>query len=232
VKVMPLAPAPLEKPVVSVNGTDFALPFDVAEGQFAELEDGSWTLYALDGTPMRRVKVEGSAPSVVAGENTVAFSSQNPSARAEVTVTGLSDVPFPALKAEWTDETRRMLAYEAAWPELWAPSRGMGELPPVRVRPGERARFGVEIVGPVDKPVLTLGGERRDFPVVLAAGEALRMDDGRNWRVVVMKAHTVRETGRFDSELPSFDGEVPVALSSADSASAAVQIRIIKNYQK
>jgi hypothetical protein len=230
VKVMPLAPAPLAKPVVSVNGAAFALPFDVAEGQFAELEDGSWTLYALDGTPMRRVKAEGSAPSVVAGGNTVAFSSQNPSVRAEVTVTGLTDAPFPALKAEWTDETRRMLAYEAAWPELWAPSRGMGELPPVRVRPGERACLGVEIVGPVEKPVLTLGGERREFPVVLAAGEALRMDDGRNWRVVVMKTHTVRESGRFDAELPPFDGEVPVALSSADAASVAAQIRIVKTY--
>jgi hypothetical protein len=228
VKVMPLAPAPLAKPVVSLNGAAFALPFDVAEGQFAELEDGFWTLYALDGTPMRRVKAETPAPSVAAGGNTVAFSAQNPSARAEVTVTGLTGSPFPALKQEWTDETRRMLAYEAAWPELWAPSRGMADLPPVRVRPGEKASLGVEIVGPVDRPVLTLGGERREFPVALAAGEALRMDDGRNWRVVVMKTHTVRESGRFEAALPLFEGEVPVALSSADAATTAAQIRIVK----
>ena len=145
-------------------------------------------------------------------------------------MTGLVGVPFPALKTEWTDETRRGLAYEAAWPELWSPSRGMAELPPVRVRPGEKASLGVEIVGPVARPVLTLGGERREFPVVLAAGEVLRMDDGRNWRVVVMDTHTVRESGRFDARLPLFKGEVPVALSSADAATAAVQIRIVKNY--
>ena len=80
----------------------------------------------------------------------------------------------------------------------------------------------------MDRPVLTLGGERREFPVALAAGEALRMDDGRNWRVVVMKTHTVRESGRFEAALPAFEGEVPVALSSADAATAAVQIRIVK----
>ena len=143
-------------------------------------------------------------------------------------MTGLTGSPFPALKQEWTDETRRMLAYEAAWPELWAPSRGMADLPPVRVRPGEKASLGVEIVGPVDRPVLTLGGERREFPVALAAGEALRMDDGRNWCVVVMKTHTVRESGRFEAALPLFEGEVPVALSSADAATTAAQIRIVK----
>ncbi len=230
VKVMPLAKSPLARPVVSLNGKSFALPFDVKNDEFAELEDGFWTLYALNGEPSRRVKADGAAPELSAGGNEVTFASDNASARAEITVTGLSGKPMSAFKAEWTDETRRGMAYEAAWPEMWSPSRGMGDVPPVMVRPGEKARLAVEIVGPVDRPVLTLGGEKRAFPVSINKWEAIRMDDGVCWRVVNMGTHVVREEGRFEKPLPLFSGKVSVAMSSADAATAAVQIRIVKWY--
>ena len=228
-EVTPSAPLTV-RPMVSLGGVAHPLPFDMTSGESAELERGMWTLYSLEGEPLKRVRATGEVPRLSAGENRVEFSCGNPAARAEVTVTGFSGVPFPAFKEAWTDETRKQVSYEAAWPELWAPSRGLSELRPVRVRPGEKARISVEIAGRIARPVLMLGGERREFPVVLGPGEVLRMEDGVNWRVEVLSNHSVRERGRFSCPLPLFSGEVAVAMDSADPANASARLCLAKNY--
>lgn len=218
------------RPTVSLGGVAHSLPFDMTSGESAELECEMWTLYSLEGEPLKRVKATGEVPRLSVGENRVEFSCGNPAARAEVTVTGFSGVPFPAFKEAWTVETRKQMSYEAAWPELWAPSRGFSELQPVRVRPGETARISVEIAGRIARPVLMLGGERREFPVVLGSGEVLRMEDGVNWRVEDLSSHSVREKGHFLCPLPLFSGEVAVAMDSADSATASARLCLTKNY--
>ena len=228
-EVTPSAPLTV-RPTVSLGGVAHSLPFDMTSGEFAELECGMWTLYSLEGEPLKRVKATGEMPRLSVGENRAEFSCRNPAVRAEVTVTGFSGEPFPALKETWTDDTRRQMSYEAAWPELWAPSRGFSELQPVMVRPGEKARISVEIAGRIERPVLLLGGERREFPVVLGPDEVLRMEDGVNWRVEVLSNHSVRERGRFSCPLPLFSGEVAVAMDSADPATASARLCLAKNY--
>jgi len=73
------------------------------------------------------------------------------------------------------------MASEFELPSVYAPEKGLGGDFAVRVRPGEQATLGFEIIGPARNP--TLAGHR--FAVELKdAQDHLYCDDGRHWKAV------------------------------------------------
>ena len=91
------------------------------------------------------------------------------------------------------------------------------------------ARVELEIVGPIARPVLTIGGEKRAFDVDVGANEKLVMKDGRNW-LVRGPCGKVRVRGSMEKPLPSFRGVNAMSLSSSDPSHASAQVRIVKRY--
>ena len=207
VRVMAETPQALENAAVTVDGVRYALPFAVRGDEYAELEDGVWTLFALNGEPLRR-ETAAAVPQLAAGENAVTFDCADAAARAQVCVTALGG-KVPALTDRWTEKTRRTLSYEADFPRFFAPHRNMAKLAPCAVRPGERARISYELTGPAPDPVLTVGGRRVRLGRGVKANECVR--------------------GEIEGE---FEGTVDVALETSDPGRTAATLALVKRYQE
>lgn len=160
---------------VVIDGTRAVLPFTLSGGDYAELEDGLWTHYAENGTPVARCAAAGSF-AVKPGAREVRLAG---APRAEVSLFSYAaaEPAFVALD----DAKRALLRSEFELPFPYAPEKGLGGDLPVRVRPGETATLGFEIIGPAKNP--TLAGHR--FAVELKdAQDHLYCDDGRHWKAV------------------------------------------------
>ena len=216
----------LEKPSLSVNGERFALPFDLVSGEWAELEDGFWTRYSKFGDAEERRPAPG-MPSLKAGGNDFAFNAAG-APRAEITVFALGE-PFPALDPSKTAEAEPSLAYEAAESFLHAPSRGFCAAPALRVRPGERARVQLEVIGRAERPRIRIGDAVAAFPVSLGPEDRLVMKNGRDWWVVDTKRNCLAQ-GALEVPLPVFSGANPVEVATGDESGASARVRIVKRY--
>ena len=149
------APQVMSNAMVTINGTEIAVPFRLPPGSWAELTDTTWNLFDEKG--VLRGRVAAAAPlSLLSGVNRFAYSAKtNVSggvARAEIKVFAKGD-PMPALKP-LDDEQKLALKWEPEMPAEWRPADGIAALPPVKVRPGERANLEVTLRGPIADPIL------------------------------------------------------------------------------
>ncbi|MDD4017370.1 MAG: hypothetical protein PHV28_05440 [Kiritimatiellae bacterium] len=217
----------LDKPVLAVNGEKHPVPFALVSGDFAELEEGVWRHYREDGTLLAEA---AAAPlSLSPGINEFRFAAGGGNGlRAEVTVFA-KGAPFPALRTDLGAAQRQLLSCEPALDLFYAPSRGADGKTLLKMRPSERAALEIEILGPVEHPVLTLGAARVVFPASLKEGDRLFCRDGRNWRVTDAERRE-RAKGVLAVPVPSVSGVVEAALSSAAPASAAASLKLVKLY--
>ena len=173
VALVPLRQTTATAQTVRINGKAVEVPFAMASGCFAELEEGVWTLYSVEGDPLER-KRTADVVELNAGRNDLSYDGRcgdGALARAEVTVfaagrkrPALSDVTtLPATAC-------RHLAYEAADPQFYAPSRGFDELAPLAMRPGEKAAVEVVVYGPMPPCAISVGDVKTDIAAV-AKGE-------------------------------------------------------------
>ena len=165
---------------VVLNGETFTVPFALPGGDYAELKDGAWTHYAESGLPLERMSCR-SGPRLKKGTNALAYEGHAATgfARAEVTVFGLG-VAEPAF-VPLTLRQKELLNVEYELPFVLSPARGLVGPFAVKVRPGETAHLGFEILGPIVNPVIA----GRRIPVTLAdASERVTCEDGRTWRAV------------------------------------------------
>ena len=110
------------------------------------------------------------------------------------------------------DDQRRKLDWEAEMPAEWAPSKGADALPPVKVRPGEKAGLEVTLRGPVADPVL----------------KVKRFFGWHTWRLESVKAGEVRKfTGG-----PVVSGVKAIRLESSAPDSANALVEIVKRYRQ
>ena len=209
IKPLAMRETSAEDVTLKLNGEAVVAPFEFASGDWAELEDGVWSLYNEKGELKSRAK--GPALALKAGANECAYSakvSDRAAARADVTLFAKGR-PVPALK-ELTDEMKKGLAWEAELPVEWAPAKGAAALPPVKVRPGEDAKLEVTIRGPVKDPVLKVKkffGWHEWKLASVAEGEVKKFTDG-----------------------PTVDGVREMTLESSDPASANALVEVVKRY--
>ena len=235
----------LENPVVTVNGIPYELPFSMAAGDYAELADGAWELFDEQGRPKRRVAI-GNMPDLMAGANSLSFAAKDPNARAEVTVFAF-DKPCTALRAP-ADKDHRWLEYEAVMPQVYAPAKGFDAPVNFATRPRERARLGVEIWGPADRPKVAIGGKSWEFPVKLGATDHVVCRDGSKWQAIHIEPGYTREEhgewykissskrtviaeGTFAEGFPVVRGETTARISTA-SRSDEARVNFVKRYIK
>ena len=206
IKALGLKETTAEDVKIKLNGQKVELPFEeIAAGDWAELEDGVWTLYDEKGGFKERAA--GPRLTLKAGENKFRYSadvSGRAAARAEVKVF-VRAKPMPAL-ADLTAEQRKALAWEAEMPAHWVPAKGADALPSVKVRPGEKAKLAVKVRGPVADPVLTVNGQ--------------------TWKLASVPAKAVRTF----TDGPVVSGVVDVKLESSDPTAADALVEFVKNY--
>lgn len=219
---------------VRVNGRPCVVPFALASGEWAELKGGAWWHYAESGEPRSR-RSSGEAVALCAGENDLVYlpPAGAPFTRVEVTTLGLG-ADEPAF-APLTEGLKGLLRVEYERPQLLDPAAGLSGPFAVRVRPGERARLGFEILGPARDPAV-LG---RVVPVALAdAQDRILCEDGRTWRAVRvvpgacgpenrLKAarREVIAEGAFGEPLPVLSGgTTPVDVTAASASGARVTL--------
>lgn len=223
-------PIEIANGVVTLNGEDVRVPFALESGEYAELANGAWTKFSAKGEPIARA-ASASRLSAVAGGNRLSWRGDagEDFPRAEVTLLSVGRGE-PAFEADALKS--KFMRYEAERPEMYAPSRGLRGPECVRVRPGERARLEIKIVGPVDRPSVRVGEWTLSFPVRLAEDETLRCD-GRTWRVTrtVPLARPVVADGALAKPLEPISGVVPVSVSCADESSARARVCLVKRYE-
>ena len=227
--------------VVELNGTKLAVPFALAGGEFAELADGFWTHFAETGEPLER-KSASVVATVAKGANEVRYSGRAVDGgfgRAEVTLfgEGTSEPAFVAL----TDEQKGLMNVEYELPVIFNPGKGLVGPYAVRVRPGERATLGFEILGPVKNPVVA----GRKLPVTLESElDRVSSYDGRTWQAIritpgkcgpdnrtVPAKREVLAEGVFDEPLPVLSsGTTELALGADDSGACHARFSAIKYY--
>ena len=209
VKFVNLADLAFGNATLTVNGRGYPLPFGMACGQFAELDGGFWTLFEKTGEPVLR-RPAPDLPDLVAGANAFSFTAETKvpgqPVRVEVNCFALG-APAPALKpfGGLTAQKRRFLDYEAVAPGWYDPENGFGELPPIMVRPGERAAVECTVYGPSAPFTLSVGTLSASIPAI-GEGE--------------------RRTVRFDGTV---SGRVPVGVS-APSGKPAKRYEFAKRY--
>lgn len=222
---------------LEVGGRMVIQPFDLRSGDYAELDENGWTHYSENGDPICRV-AGGGLPFLAKGENTVRWLPNGAFARVEVTLLpfGVEEPAFVPL----AEKQRKLLEEEYEWPCLFDPARGFVGRIPVRVRPGETARLGFEILGPVKNP--SVNGRRMN--VVLADElERIVCDDGMTWRAVrwipgvtnddtqmrdKMTQRIVFASGSFDQPLRLGGGENVVCVSADETKGA--RVNLVKRY--
>ena len=79
----------------------------------------------------------------------------------------------PALREDLPPDSAKYMSYEAETAALFDPARGCTALPPVRVRPGEKAKVEFRFVGPVKGGVLVFEGRRHPVRDLLPGEEWL-----------------------------------------------------------
>ena len=107
-------------------------PFDLTSGEFAELENGYWTKYDKDGVPLERKKTKLKI-----------------------------DYAIKPPIAAFTDNGVRRIRYEAMEPLIYDPAHGFDSLPPVLIRPGEKAVVEAKVYGAPKGFSLTIGRVKR-----------------------------------------------------------------------
>ena len=223
---------------VTVNGRTLTVPFEMKGAEFAELRDGVWTHFAQKGEELARVRT-GEAFKLVRGRNIARYAGVGDGgfARAEVTffASGAPEAAFGPLTAE----QRRLMKVEYEMPAMLDPAKGLAGPFPVRVRPGERASVGFEILGPVTNP--TVAGRR--IPVTLAnERERVASYDGKTWRAIRIvpgecgpdnrtkpSRRLVLAEGTFAEPLPVLTGGRTDLAVTADAASGA-RVTFVKTY--
>lgn len=166
---------------VAVNGAKVPVPFALKGGEFAELDAGVWTHFAETGEPLERVGTDV-APTVRTGANEIRYAGRSADGgfgRAEVTLfrEGVAEPAFVTL----TEEQRKLMNVEYEMPVMMNPARGLKGDVDVRVRPGERASVGFEILGPAVNP--SVGG--RKMPVTLRDSfDRVASYDGMTWQAI------------------------------------------------
>ena len=228
VQALPVLPAKLERPSLTVNGQRLTVPFTLASGEFAELEpDGIFTHYSERGDPLARAVCAADArPDVRPGANALTCDG----GRAEVSVTTFG-APFgarrPRRAVDWTH-----LAREYEMPRVMLASNDVGCAGwDVAVRPGERAALEIELCGAMSEPQLNIGGQAVRFPVTLKAGERLICRDRRSWRVLNARREVLAE-GRLAHKVPLLrSGATRVEFTSGAGHDRA-QIKLVKVYEQ
>ena len=144
----------------SVDGATERVPFAVKSGEYATREPDAWRHWDVKGNLLAAV---AAAPiRLKAGVHDVSFVVTPPPdglARARICTFAVGE-GVPALRDGLPPEAAQHMAYEAERAALFDPARGCTALPPVRVRPGERAKVEFRFVGPVKGGVLVLDGRR------------------------------------------------------------------------
>ena len=193
---------------LKLNGQKVELPFEeLAAGDWAELENGVWTLYGEKGDFKERAA--GPHLALKAGENRFRYSadvSNGAQARAEVKVF-VHGRPQPALAA-LSEAQRKELDWEPEMPANWAPSKGADDLPPIKVRPGEKARLEVKIRGPLADPAV--------------------MVNGQAWKLASVPAKSVRTF----TDGPVVTGVAEVKMLSSDPTTDDALVEFAKLYVK
>ncbi|MDD4016747.1 MAG: hypothetical protein PHV28_02275 [Kiritimatiellae bacterium] len=218
--------------VVTLNGRDIPVPFTLKSTQVAEFADGVWTLIGDNGSPIAKAKA-APAPGLKKGANQLAWRAQAKGdyPRVEVTLISVGQGE-PAFKPGATASEH--LKYEAEYPLIHAPSKGMNAAHTVKVRPGETARLEIRLLGPISHPAVTIDGETWTFPVDLADNDCLRCYDGRNWDVrrIVPRQRLVVAKGALAKEMPFLKGKAEVCFSSDADAGARARVSLAKRYVK
>ena len=224
------------KSELKLNGTSFALPFALPSGDYAELAEGAWTHYSERGEPLERVAASV-VPAVGLGVNELAIASFPDSqfARAEVTVfpMGVPEVATAVL----TSAQKRELSVEYEWPRIFNPGKGLVADVGVRVRPGETACLGFEILGPAKNPVVA----GQVIPVTLATkADKVVCEDGVNWKAVRVIPGTTGAENRLtpSRRLPLGEGVLvkPLILAEGtthvkyDSEVSGSRVTFVKYY--
>ena len=159
---------------ISVDGVTEKIPFAMKSGEYVTREADAWRHWDIKGNLL------AAAPATVlnlaAGRHDLAFSVTPPektTARARICSFAVG-AGVPALWDVLPPESIIPMAYEAETAALFDPARGCSLLPPVLVRPGEKAKVEFRFVGPVKGGTLSFDGQR--FPVRdLAQGEEFLM---------------------------------------------------------
>ena len=209
IRALPMKATVAEDVTVKLNGGRIEVPFDLETGDYAELEDGVWSLYSERGDLKRRTA--GPRVSIAKGQNDYRLKGDAEGVaafRGEVTFFVMGR-PRPAL-VPLTDAMRKAVAIEAEMPMEWAPAKGASELPPVHVRPGEKAKLEISLHGPIADPVLSV-------------------QDGDGWRDVKLPSVAAKkETVFIDG--PVVSGVRKLRLSSSDPMGADALVTVSKVY--
>ncbi|MBM3861579.1 MAG: hypothetical protein FJ395_18295 [Verrucomicrobia bacterium] len=214
IMALPVQPAELKNPSLTVNGKALSFPVTMKSGDFLELEPtGECAHYNDKGDSLASLQPVA-APALRAGENTIALNC----ARAEVTINSFG-VPFGTLNPR-----RKQIAREYDMPR-WISGPTEWDLP---VRPGERAKLELELTGAMDTPVLTVNGREFRFPVTLKPGERLICRDQRHWVVTDAKRKTIAK-GELPAALPVLKGG-PNRIAFTCAAPDRAQVKLVKEY--
>ncbi|NLT70530.1 MAG: hypothetical protein GXX91_07520 [Verrucomicrobiaceae bacterium] len=183
---LPTRPLVLREASLTLGEKAFVLPFDLASGEYAEIEpDGTCSRYHENGDLLERVLIAdvSALPRLKPGANTLAFTSatEAPAARAEVTVQSFGTA-FGERRADFQPSPHLEREYAMPHPVLSASAQP--DAIEFAVRPGETARLEIEIVGEASHPTLEISGKSLTFPVDLQADQRLLCRDGRTWRVL------------------------------------------------
>ena len=228
---LPVQPAELKNPALTVNGASLALPVTLKSGQFIELEPGGECVhYDERGDLLARVRPAGTIPALRAGDNALAFTCEKPpgvSARAEVTVNAFGKpfgTPRPRAQIDW-----KKLAREYDMPRWIIAPDGEDNAWDLPVRPGETAKLEIELSGAMENPALNINGRVIPFPVSLKTGQRLSCRDQRHW-IVRNAARAVVAEGELPELLPAL-APGPNRISFACAAPDHAIVRLAKVYE-
>lgn len=221
---------------VAVNGEKFNVPFTLGSGEYAELEDGSWTHYSALGDALMRVAANG-LPALKAGRNELTVTgATNSFARTEVTLFAFGE-KRSAFVAKLTPEMNRTMRYEGVMPFEYAPVKGL--LPPqsILVRPGEKASLSLDIYGPAKNPTFTFRrffGLKKTicaFEADIAADERLVCRDGKKWTVEKLNDGAVVKSGELKASLPVLGKTTKFEFAAEVAGEKPCVVDILKEYR-
>jgi hypothetical protein len=218
--------------VVTFNGTEIPVPFDLKSTEVAELSGGYWTLIGDDGRPIAR-KIGPTSLKTRPGINSLSWRGEAglDYPRAEVTLISLG-AGEPAFRKGAVDS--KHLAFEPERPLVYRPSAGLDAVETVRTRPGETAQLELRIVGPVVNPIVSVGNVVCAFPCTLGTNDVLRCTNGKDWRVtrVARCSREVVAEGRLQREIAPFTGAKEIRVSSKCDAEADARVSVAKRYRR